>query len=139
MCIGFLLYTIFALVQLAKMVLGSLWLNRRMGRPNTFFNLSLHSCLQLTSWVCAQLLSIHGTKAEPHLQKIWAAGGLTEGEAGFLWVSFQNIHYFNDLPCCLSALLQQKATALCISCTNQSCWNCAGRIIDNRFWVMYTV
>lgn len=45
-----------ALVQCGSLFLGNLWMNARTGRPNHFFNLSIHSCIQLTSWDCGQIL-----------------------------------------------------------------------------------
>lgn len=53
---SFFLQLVFTLSQITLLMLGNVWLNRRMGRPNTFINLSLHSYMQLTSWVYAQLL-----------------------------------------------------------------------------------
>lgn len=45
-----------ALGQLALLLTGNLLLNRCLGRPSSFQNLSIHSYLQPTSWLCAQVL-----------------------------------------------------------------------------------
>ena len=59
----FSLQLLFSVFQIVLLVLGNVWLNNRMGRPNTFINLSLHSYIQLTSWVYAQLLISIGVLA----------------------------------------------------------------------------
>lgn len=50
------MHLLFVLAQIILLILGNIALNHRMGRENTFINLSLHSYMQLTSWVYAQLL-----------------------------------------------------------------------------------
>ncbi len=42
--------------QAVLLMLGNVWLNNRLGRQNSFINLSVHSYMQLTSWVYAQIL-----------------------------------------------------------------------------------
>lgn len=56
----FSLHFIFVFAQIVLLMLGNVWLNNRIGRPNTFINLSLHSYMQLTSWVYAQLFIAAG-------------------------------------------------------------------------------
>lgn len=53
---AFALHLVLVICQIALLALGNTALNHRMNRPNTFVNLSLHSYLQLTSWVYAQFL-----------------------------------------------------------------------------------
>lgn len=42
-------------VQLALSLAANVWVNDHMGRQNTFENLTIHSQIQLTSWVYAQM------------------------------------------------------------------------------------
>ena len=53
---AFSMHVILVIAQIVLLMLGNAALNNRMGRPNTFINLSVHSYMQLTSWVYAQLL-----------------------------------------------------------------------------------
>lgn len=52
--IGFSVNLVYCLVACMFGVLLNLLVNGKMGRPNTFFNLSIHSQVQITSWVYAQ-------------------------------------------------------------------------------------
>ena len=54
LCFG--LSTLYAAGCFILVLVGNMALNQRLGRPNSFMNLSLHSYVQLTSWVYAQLL-----------------------------------------------------------------------------------
>lgn len=54
--ITFSLHLLFTASQATMLMLGNMALNSRMGRANTFINLSVHSYMQLTSWVYAQIL-----------------------------------------------------------------------------------
>ena len=53
---AFSVHLLLVVSQLVLLMLSNVGLNARMGRPNTFINLSIHSYMQLTSWVYAQLL-----------------------------------------------------------------------------------
>lgn len=53
---AFALQLMLVICQIVLLAWGNAVLNHRMNRPNTFVNLSLHSYLQLTSWVYAQFL-----------------------------------------------------------------------------------
>lgn len=54
--IGFFVNLIYCLYTCALGLPLSHLVNQKMGRPNTFFNLSIHSELQITSWVYGQIL-----------------------------------------------------------------------------------
>lgn len=60
---AFSLHLLLAVSQTVLLMMGNVWLNDRMGRPNSFINLSLHSYMQLTSWVYAQILVCVGILA----------------------------------------------------------------------------
>lgn len=59
----FSLHLILVICQVVLLMMGNVWLNNRMGRPNTFINLSVHSYMQLTSWVYLQILVTVGMLA----------------------------------------------------------------------------
>lgn len=46
---------LFTIAQVGALMAGNVLLNTAMGRPNNFYNLSIYSYLQLTSWVYAQM------------------------------------------------------------------------------------
>lgn len=54
--LGFVLDLLYSLGLCALGLCMNLSINQRMGRPNTFFNLSIHSEVQVTSWVYGQIL-----------------------------------------------------------------------------------
>lgn len=60
---SFFLHLFFVCSQMVLLFVGNIALNQRMGRANTFFNLSIHSYMQLTSWIYAQILICIGILA----------------------------------------------------------------------------
>lgn len=60
---SFSLHLFFVCSQMVLLFVGNIALNQRMGRANTFFNLSIHSYMQLTSWIYAQILICIGILA----------------------------------------------------------------------------
>ena len=54
--IGFSLNLLYSLGVCVLGILVSMLVNRKMGRPNSFFNLSIHSEALVTSWIYAQTL-----------------------------------------------------------------------------------
>lgn len=64
--IGFLAHLALTVTQAVLLLIGNGWLNQRLGRANTFLNLSVHSYMQLTSLVYGQILICTGILAFAH-------------------------------------------------------------------------